>query len=346
VQQNGNLAVLQMEDSPIQCIYEMSREARDLPPSLVGTERLPTDLLPALKYKCQCGPGYTTDSRSDGVCEPIPPFWNTARIIALTVGSVFVVMLILVAVFRKKHVRRKRKYNMSLEMHQGLLEQSQGEVLELKRAWEIDPSELSLECRIDIGSEGAFGEVWRGNWTGLEVAVKLVRSHFLELGSDVSGEFEREIDFMQRTRHVNIVRFFGAGTLVDGTPFLVEELMSEGSLKLFVRNNRCHDTQLKYSFARDVACGMAHIHSLGHMHRDLKSGNVLITQRLQAKVADFGSVGRMLRGQATRISRQSHSGRPETMSLTVDLAGDLTVGVSAHSQMIAAPCCYFGVFRC
>jgi len=50
----------------------------------------------------------------------------------------------------------------------------------------------------------------------------------------------------------------------------------------------------KTALAVDIARGMAYMHGLGHIHRDLKSGNVLITETMQAKVADFGSVGRLL----------------------------------------------------
>eukprot|EP00043_Microstomoeca_roanoka_P018784 m.204627 g.204627 ORF g.204627 m.204627 type:complete len:1456 (-) comp16886_c2_seq7:2216-6583(-) len=48
--------------------------------------------------------------------------------------------------------------------------------------------------------------------------------------------------------------------------------------------------QLKQRLASDVACGMAFIHGLGHVHRDLKSGNVLVSSYLRAKITDFGTI--------------------------------------------------------
>lgn len=57
----------------------------------------------------------------------------------------------------------------------------------------------------------------------MHVAVKLLRKVHLGDDNSMSEEFEREIEFMQQTRHANIVRFFGTGTMTgDGTPFLVE----------------------------------------------------------------------------------------------------------------------------
>jgi len=47
------------------------------------------------------------------------------------------------------------------------------EVEVLKQAWSISSGEIDLTARIDDGFEGAFGEVWRGTWDGLDVAIKV-----------------------------------------------------------------------------------------------------------------------------------------------------------------------------
>ena len=170
----------------------------------------------------------------------------------------------------------------------------------LKKAWEIGEADITLVLQIDGDSPGAFGEVWCGHWDGIEVAVKVLRQSMLEMDDSVVAEFEREVEFM---RHANIVRFFGAGTFsAHGTPFLVEELMSAGSLKLLLAGAAsvpCEgDGQLtaavKEATAVDICRGLGYIHALGHIHRDPKSGNVLVTAHLQAKVGDFGSIGLLL----------------------------------------------------
>ena len=46
---------------------------------------------------------------------------------------------------------------------------------------------------------------------------------------------------------------------------------------------------MKNRFALDIAQGMAHVHGLNRMHRDLKSGNCLVSSTLRIKVADFGT---------------------------------------------------------
>ncbi len=45
---------------------------------------------------------------------------------------------------------------------------------------------------------------------------------------------------------------------------------------------------MKLSILKDIACGVSHLHSTGIVHRDLNSGNVLLTSSLHAKVADLG----------------------------------------------------------
>jgi len=139
-------------------------------------------------------------------------------------------------------------------------------------------------------------QVWRAHWGELDVAVKILRHNMLHMDSGTVQEFEREVEFMQRTRHPSIVKFFGAGRMPDGAPFLVAELMAS-SLKVLLRGNHARPLSwdVKASIALDVASGMSHIHSLGHIHRDLKSANVLVSSSRRAKVADFGSIGQLLR---------------------------------------------------
>lgn len=59
-------------------------------------------------------------------------------------------------------------------------------------------------------------------------------------------------------------------------PFLVLELVERGTLTSYLADNLFIDWQQKLSFAVDTAKGMAYVHSLNRMHRDLKSMNLLV----------------------------------------------------------------------
>lgn len=290
---NQHVSVLQMEASPIACALRRELALREEPPGVFNNPGLLYEF-PTLVFKCECGVGF--QSGEDGVCEATPPFWTTGKIVGLAVGCVILALAVLVYLLVPYYRKRTATLSDNLELHVGLLEESQTEVQALRKAWEIAEAEVTLDAAL---SEGAFGEVWRGRWGDLPVAVKVLKQAVMEFDDTARTEFEREVEFMQRTRHTNIVRFYGAGQRADGTPFLVEELLALGSLADLLhkgsRGGVTLDWGLKTRLAHDTAAGMAHIHSLGHIHRDLKSGNVLITQSLQAKVADFGSVGRMLK---------------------------------------------------
>ena len=198
----------------------------------------------------------------------------------------------------------------------------------LKKAWEIEAHDVRLLKRIDGDSPGAFGAVWRGDWDGMAVAVKVVHSALLEMDATSAEEFEKEAEFMMRARHGNLVRFFGVGSMQGGEPFLVLELVSRGSLRGFVRGDRkgASLTSLKRRLAADVASGMAYIHALGHIHRDLKSGNVLVTENWRAKVADFGSIRHIL-------ARSSAKSGVDLMEKGAVCDASLTAGVGTPLYM-------------
>ncbi len=153
----------------------------------------------------------------------------------------------------------------------------------LRKAWEIRLNEIEIE---EIIGKGAFGVVYSAKWRDFRVAVKTV---MVFGGSSMfNDELDREIAMLQLVRHPNIVLFFGAGTDPAGTPFLVTELMELGTLTQYLAKHSVSWRQ-KIIFAQDTARGMAHVHSLGRMHRDLKGGNLLVSASLRVKVADFGT---------------------------------------------------------
>lgn len=316
--------------APSSCSFVREATLRRMPAFLTGqTSRglIPYATMPSLYLRCACNPDF---DEVDGVCQE-RGYWTSSRLLALVLGLLLALGVLALSVGRWTS-RRRRKYQDDIELHQNLLQESRGELEVMKKAWEIDEHEVRLVRRIDEGSEGAFGEVWRGRWGTVDVAVKVLRRNIIQLDDTVVHEFQREVEFMQRTRHPRIVRFYGAGQRVDGTPFLVEELMERGSLQTMLRSNdhgkrRQLTLDDKVRMAHDVAQGMAHIHSLGHIHRDLKTGNVLVDGEGTAKVADFGSIGHILG------SNRSPSTRTSLLASSHDLSGTQTVGVGTPLYM-------------
>ncbi|KAE8680949.1 hypothetical protein F3Y22_tig00111358pilonHSYRG00098 [Hibiscus syriacus] len=117
----------------------------------------------------------------------------------------------------------------------------------------------------------SFGKLYRGTYNGDNVAIKILErpENSPEKAQVMEQQFQQELMMLATLKHSNIVRFIGA----------------------------C----LKQ--ALDVARGMAYVHGLGFIHRDLKSDNLLIAAEKSIKIADFG---------VARIEVQTEGMTPET----------------------------------
>ena len=167
--------------------------------------------------------------------------------------------------------------------------QKEDQVERLLKAWVIPWNELVIK---NVLGRGSFGVVAMAEWHDLNVAVKCIDGIFHDMGSmygDVTADMDREISLLQQVRHPNIVLFLGAGINLEGLPFLVTELMEFGCLSHYLQSNKLLSWNQKISFAIDSCAGMDYLHSVGCVHRDLKSGNLLVSKKLCVKVADFGT---------------------------------------------------------
>ncbi|XP_044476993.1 probable serine/threonine-protein kinase SIS8 isoform X2 [Mangifera indica] len=178
------------------------------------------------------------------------------------------------------------------------------DVAECEIPWE----ELTLGERIGLGS---YGEVYRGEWHGTEVAVK----RFLD--QDISGEslveFKKEVLIMRKVRHPNVVLFMGAVTRVPNLS-IVTEFLPRGSLyRLLHRPSNQLDERRRLRMALDAARGMNYLHNCTPVivHRDLKSPNLLVDKNWVVKVCDFG-LSRMK--NSTFLSSRSTAGTAEWMA--------------------------------
>ena len=157
--------------------------------------------------------------------------------------------------------------------------------------WEV----MAWDVRVDrkVG-EGAFGEIRRATWRGVDVAVKTLKADCL---SDAIAlkEFNREMSIWSRLVHPNVVQFLGVGYKHDTPRLMLCEFMEGGSLqqKLMQMNASGKKFLFDQGFAviKGIASAMTYMHSrrpFAVIHRDLKPANILLTAAGEAKVADFG----------------------------------------------------------
>ncbi|XP_042412344.1 serine/threonine-protein kinase EDR1-like isoform X1 [Zingiber officinale] len=174
--------------------------------------------------------------------------------------------------------------------------------------WEIRWEELIIGERIGLGS---YGEVYRADWNGEEVAVKKFLDQ--DFYGDALDEFRSEVRIMRRLRHPNVVLFMGAVTRPPNLS-IVSEFLPRGSLYRILHRPNCQiDENLRIKMALDVAKGMNCLHTSipTIVHRDLKSPNLLVDKNWTVKVCDFG-LSRLK--HSTFLSSKSTAGTPEWMA--------------------------------
>lgn len=156
----------------------------------------------------------------------------------------------------------------------------------LDSGYEIDPEEITMAHSLGAG---ATSEVFDGMWRGTRVAVKRFRSPARGWDRAALAAFGEEVRVMCTLRHPNVVMFMGASTRPPVLAIVMEH-MALGSLRDVLNNELLVQIpfKLKVAIAHQTAKGMHFLHSSGISHGDLKSLNILITEKWQAKVSDFG----------------------------------------------------------
>jgi serine/threonine protein kinase len=124
----------------------------------------------------------------------------------------------------------------------------------------------------DVG----FGEIFFGLWLGQEIAIKQYRrAKTQRLGAEFD-DFMKEVNVISSLRHPNIVLYMGV-SVYRKRLWMITEYMEGGSLfdLLHTKNIRLKDEEI-LQISEDIAKGMAHLHSRGVLHCDLKSSNILV----------------------------------------------------------------------
>ena len=150
-----------------------------------------------------------------------------------------------------------------------------------------EPSgQLAARYRVteELG-RGQMGIVYRAVQTALgrEVAVK-----YPTVESAVGAErFLREARLLAKLSHPNLVRVLDAD-LDAGRPFLVLEFVMGYSLMQYRERAESLAPAEAVGLICQICDGLAAAHEAGIIHRDIKSGNVLVSHDGVAKLADFG----------------------------------------------------------
>jgi serine/threonine-protein kinase len=140
-------------------------------------------------------------------------------------------------------------------------------------------------------AKGGMGAVWvaQNTLTERKVAIKFMLPE-LATTPDTVQRFFREAKASARIDHPCIVDVLDLGTLDDGAPFLVMEMLEGRSLEQIVELQPLTPIQIA-ALMLDVTHALAAAHGAGIVHRDLKPANLFVARKGESivpKILDFG----------------------------------------------------------
>ena len=123
----------------------------------------------------------------------------------------------------------------------------------------------------------------------IQVAIKKLKP---DADEGIKEAFEKEIKFMSRLNHKNVVRLLGICPY--GTAFILMEYMENGDLNQYLHkhseeeNGKPLSKEALVYIATQISGGMMYLATFEFIHRDLATRNCLIGSNNEVKIADFG----------------------------------------------------------
>lgn len=166
-----------------------------------------------------------------------------------------------------------------------------------------DPEKL-FEIISQIGS-GSYGSVHKAliKRTGKLAAVKKIN---MEDGEEYS-DIENEISMLETCDHENVVAYYGSFRK-DNVMWICMEFCGGGSVSDIYNGLQTHMTEpeiiaiMHYSLR-----GLSYLHKEHKIHRDIKGGNILLTEKGEVKLADLGVSAQL---NSTMAKKKSFIGTP------------------------------------
>ncbi|BGP32113.1 ATP binding [Rhodotorula toruloides] len=141
---------------------------------------------------------------------------------------------------------------------------------------------------------GSFGSVYLGMnpMTGSLMAVKQVelptgKTHNEERKKGMLEALEREIELLKDLQHENIVQYLDSS--MDGQHLnIFLEYVPGGSVAALLQNYGAFEEALVSKFVRQILTGLDYLHEREIIHRDIKGANILVDNKGNIKISDFG----------------------------------------------------------
>lgn len=163
---------------------------------------------------------------------------------------------------------------------------------------------------------GGMGSVWLASplANNQKVAIKLVRRGMDT--TEILRRFRMEREVLASLDHPNIARLIDGGSTPEGMPYLAMEYVEGTPIDQFCESRASAITD-RLNLFRDVCAAVQYAHQNLVVHRDIKTGNILVTAEGVVKLLDFG-IAKLLRTDLSTIEMAQT--RPELRPMTLDYA--------------------------
>jgi WD40 repeat protein/predicted Ser/Thr protein kinase len=149
------------------------------------------------------------------------------------------------------------------------------------------PDHIGRYRVLGLLGEGGMGAVYEAEQDSPHrpVALKVIRPGLL--APALLKRFAQEVEILGRLHHPGIAQIYEAGVAEDGQPFFAMEFIRGLPLDEYGRL-RSPTLRERVELLARVCDAVQHAHDQGVIHRDLKPANILVEERGQPKVLDFG----------------------------------------------------------
>jgi len=154
---------------------------------------------------------------------------------------------------------------------------------ENKMPWKIEDFQLGKTL-----GKGRFGSVYlaKEKKSNYVVALKVLFKTEIREAS-LQHQVRREVEIQSHIRHKNICRLYSYFHDASRV-FIILEYCVNGNLFKKLKEVKLMPSKEASRYVREIAEGLAHIHKLNVIHRDLKPEDVLLGKNNEVKLADFG----------------------------------------------------------
>ena len=168
-------------------------------------------------------------------------------------------------------------------------------------------------------SEGGFASVYRASHVpSWEPAALKVLRHDLSLSPRMLERFWQEARIIRRLRHPNIVELYQVGELAPGRPYIAMEWLPGRTLRQHLAERGPFTAREAVALMNDIRSALSYAHSEGVVHRDIKTENIIASQRddwFDLKLVDFG-IAKLTapEDQDAAMTTRTMIGTPSTMA--------------------------------